>query len=367
MGEAALRRSARPRRTGRIIAIAGSGILAAAALATALITRGGVVRDTPTAGQLPPSTAQVARQTLRDTTDSNGQLGFGPTNTIVSRLSGILTRLPEVGGKVSRGRTLYSVDDEPVTLMYGSLPAYRDLRTGTEGPDVRQLERNLKALGYSGFTVDDQYTAQTASAVKKWQKTRGLDQSGSVELGRVVFARGAVRVDSLEAARGDAVTPNGKVLSVTGTTQAVTVELDPAEQRLARPGRTVTVKLPDDRSIQGRISTVTTVIEPGESQNDDPTTKVEVVIALHGERAQRAARNYALASVTVSFVAGERKNVLTVPVAALVALRGGGFGVETVRGSTTGYVPVRTGLFADGQVEISGDGITQGTTVGMPK
>ncbi|MFI6603278.1 hypothetical protein ACIBHX_44170 [Nonomuraea sp. NPDC050536] len=76
MGEAALRRSARPRRTGKIIAIAGSGILAAAALATALITRGGVVRDTPATGQLPPSTAQMARQTLRDTTDLSGLIAL---------------------------------------------------------------------------------------------------------------------------------------------------------------------------------------------------------------------------------------------------------------------------------------------------
>jgi hypothetical protein len=59
--------------------------------------------------------------------------------------------------------------------------------------------------------------------------------------------------------------------------------------------------------------------------------------------------------------------VLSVPVAALVALAEGGYGVQVVTGSTTRYVGVQTGLFADGNVEISGDGIAEGVTVGMPK
>jgi multidrug efflux system membrane fusion protein len=30
-------------------------------------------------------------------------------------------------------------------------------------------------------------------------------------------------------------------------------------------------------------------------------------------------------------------------------------------------VPVRTGLFADGRVEITGDGLAEGVTVGVPE
>jgi multidrug efflux pump subunit AcrA (membrane-fusion protein) len=73
--------------------------------------------------------------------------------------------------------------------------------------------------------------------------------------------------------------------------------------------------------------------------------------------------------VHVVFTSGIRENVLTVPVAALLALAEGGYGVEVVQGSTSTYVPVTTGLFADGRVEISGGGtaIAEGTRVGMPK
>ena len=75
---------------------------------------------------------------------------------------------------------------------------------------------------------------------------------------------------------------------------------------------------------------------------------------------QKAVAAWALASVDVTFTAAERKNVLTVPVAALLALREGGYGVEVVEGRRRTYVPVKTGLFADGRVEVTGAGIKAG-------
>jgi len=59
--------------------------------------------------------------------------------------------------------------------------------------------------------------------------------------------------------------------------------------------------------------------------------------------------------------------VLAVPVAALLALPEGGFGVEIVEGNTTRIVAVKTGMFAAGRVEVSGEGIAEGMKVGVPK
>jgi hypothetical protein len=71
--------------------------------------------------------------------------------------------------------------------------------------------------------------------------------------------------------------------------------------------------------------------------------------------------------VDVTLVSAQATDVLSVPVAALVALAEGGYGVQVVDGSSARYVAVKTGMFASGRVEISGDGITAGTVVGVPK
>jgi hypothetical protein len=59
--------------------------------------------------------------------------------------------------------------------------------------------------------------------------------------------------------------------------------------------------------------------------------------------------------------------VLAVPISALVALAGGGYGVELVDAKSSRVVPVSTGLFANGNVEISGKDIAEGAAVRVPR
>ncbi|WP_329619411.1 peptidoglycan-binding protein [Streptomyces sp. NBC_01255] len=308
----------------------------------------------------------MLRQTLKDTRSADARLGFGRERTAVGRLPGTLTRLPASGAEITRGKALYAVDNQPVVVLYGSLPAYRALAKGSEGPDVRQLEENLAALGYTGFAPDEEYTDATARAVRRWQDDLGLKETGTVEPGRVLFTAGAIRVAGLEAELGDQTGPGRKLLSYTGTARAVTAELDISDRRLAKQGTAVQVTLPDGAAVQGSIGGVSTVSKPAEGQKK-AETKIKVVVGLTDARAREAVRAYDEAGVHVTFTAGTRKDVLTVPVAALLALAEGGFGVELVEGSTSTYVPVTTGLFADGRVEISGSGIARGAKAGMPK
>ncbi len=353
--------------TRRTAAVVSAVVVVAAAGATvvALAGRGdgGAER---TAGALPPASAQVTRQTLRETLDVDGELGYGPTLTATSRRGGTVTWLPAAGAEVGRGQPLCRIDDAPVVLLHGSMPAYRTMAPGTEGADVAQLEQNLRALGYQGFTVDDEYTDATADAVERWQEKLGLPETGTVELGRVVFASGTVRVDSVEAEVGQAVAsgaPGTRLLTYTGTATIVTVDLDVEDRAVAKAGNAVSVTMPDGARVPGKVTAVATVIEPGSGQDAEPTTRVEALVALDDPQ---AGRDLGQAAVDVTFTASERRDVLTVPVAALVALEAGGFGVEVVEGDATRHVPVTTGLFAGGRVEISGDGLTEGMTVGMP-
>jgi peptidoglycan hydrolase-like protein with peptidoglycan-binding domain len=174
------------------------------------------------------------------------------------------------------------VDNTPVVLLYGSLPAYRALSPGTAGADVKQFEQNLYALGYRGFTVDEKYSDTTATAVKKWQKDLGLPQTGTVDLGRVVYAAGPVRVDTLKAAVGDAAQPGAELYTVTGTARLVTVELAVSDARLAHAGSAVGLKLPNGKTTAGKITRTQTVIKPAEG-NNPASTKLEVFVSVDDE------------------------------------------------------------------------------------
>jgi hypothetical protein len=66
--------------------------------------------------------------------------------------------------------------------------------------------------------------------------------------------------------------------------------------------------------------------------------------------------------VSVNFDQAEAKHVLSVPVTALLAVPGGGYAIQQ-SASPHKLVPVTTGLFAAGYVQISGSGVYQGLQV----
>ncbi|WP_243709779.1 peptidoglycan-binding protein [Micromonospora sp. 15K316] len=351
----------------RTLALTAAVAVAAAAGVVAAVGFGGTDRGTAAAGTRPPGTATVARQTLTDARTVTGELGYGTAHVADARFGGTITALPETGTVIKRGGRLYAVDDEPVVLLYGALPAYRVLEPGVEGADVEQFERNLRALGHTGFTVDDEYTGSTADAVREWQEKLGLPETGRVDPGRVRYAEGEVRVESHQAATGDLTQPGQGVLTYTGTSRLVTVELDVDDQRLAKKGAAVNVGLPDGAPLAGRIESAQTVVDSGSGgatgQSAEAETKVEVTVSV-ADPAKLA--GYDQASVEVTFTAEERPDVLTVPVAALLALAEGGYGVELVEGERSRIVAVTTGLFASGRVEVSGPDLAEGMTVGTP-
>jgi hypothetical protein len=246
-----------------------------------------------------------------------------------------------------------------VSLFYGDRPFYRSLQAGDSGEDVMEVEQNLAALGYTGFTVDAEYTAATATAVRTWQQDHSVTETGVFDPAAVVLAPAPVRVAALNLQLGDPA--NGQVLSYSGTTRAVQIPLDAALQSMAKKGSVATVTLPDGTNVAGTIATVGSVAVAGRLATDPATIDVTVTVA-----DQSKLGTLDQAPVTVALVAATVENVLTVPVAALVALADGGTGVQAVTGSTSHYVTVQLGMFANGRVQITGDAIVEGTLVGVP-
>lgn len=311
----------------------------------------------------PPETAKVTRQNLVATESKPGSLGYGEVHDLATRLDGTITSLPKTGATLDRGAPVCEIDATPVVLLYGSLPAYRDLAPGVSGDDVEQFEKNLAELGYQWFTVDDTYDADTADAVRQWQYDLGLPQTGTVELGRVVYAAGKIRVESRQLTVGEVAQPGTPVLGYTGKTKLITVTLDMSDQDLVAVDDPVTVTLPDGATATGKVTDIQIVVRPAEDKDGDPKTTLEVRVEVDEADALEGMDQ---GSLSVTFAGEERADVLTVPVGALLALPDGGYGVETVEDNGTRILPVTTGLFASGRVEVSGDGIGEGMTVGMP-
>jgi multidrug efflux system membrane fusion protein len=385
-GTDAVRR--RPSRRTVVALMVGAGLTVLGGLG---MLAAGRPPATAPAGQDDVATTTVTRETLVDVTTVPGKLAYGPEQPVESRLAGTLTALPPVGATIQRGETLFRIDDQPVVLLYGTLPAYRELTAGraaattrptpagtppangtpdirpptspaddgvpaTAGADVRQFEENLKALGYSGFTVDERYTRPTAAAVRRWQESLGLAATGTVELGRVFYAPGPVRIAAHELTPGSVAT--GPVLTLTGAIRLVTAALPQHDQALAKPRTRVTLALPDGKEVPGTVVSVSAATEESVAGGEEPT--VNVVVALND---RRVVDDLDVGEVEVRFVARTVADVLVVPINALVALAEGGYGLEVVEGGATRVVAVTTGLFANGKVEISGPGVRDGTTV----
>ena len=361
----------RKRRPLRRLALLSLGPLTAVVAVFGLISGGGgsTSADDAAKSDQGTSTATVERKTLVEREKVDGTLGYGKSTTVFNRGQGTVTKLAAEGSVVERNGVLYELDGKAVRLMYGELPSFRRLAEGVpDGADIQQLEGNLKELGFTKGLIskpDNKWDEATTAAVKRWQKATGVDQDGVIEDGEIVFLPKTVRVSAHKVSLGSAAQP-GAVLEVTGTSREVSIDLDARKQRLAQQGAKADVELPDGTTVTGTISSVGTVAKSkggdGEDAGDDSDSKPTLPVTVTLD-SSAAGGNLDGAPVKVRLVRSTREGVLTVPVQALLALAEGGYGIEVAEGAGRRLMRVDTGLFAEGMVEVSGEGITQGMNV----
>lgn len=340
---------------------AGGGALTVAAATIAVLGFGGTGESSQAIADRPAATTKITKQTLRDEKTVGGQLAYGEPVPLISQAGGTVTWLPATGSTIKRGGTLFKADNTPVTLLYGAMPAYRPLAAGAGGADVKQFEQNLRALGYRGFTVDDEYSGSTAAAVKKWQKALHREQTGVVAPADIAYATGPIRVEETLTRLGSP--GSGEILSYTGTQKVVTVAVDADDHAWAVPGAAVTMKLPGGTEVAGKVDKVATEATAQDEQQGAAGATISVTVTIAD---QSKLGDLAKTPVDVRYVAEERPDVLTVPVSALLALAEGGYGLEVLESTGTRTVAVQVGLFAGGRVEISGVAVAEGMIVGMP-
>jgi hypothetical protein len=344
------------------------------------------------------STGTVTRQSLTSQTQEDATLGDAGSYSVVNQAEGspassgggTYTSLPAVGQVVRQGQVLYAVSGDPVVLLYGTTPAYRDLAEGDTGPDVTELNTDLVTLGYltaadlgarSGW---DYYSAETAYGVELLQEHLGETQTGSLGLGQAVFLPGAIEVTGYgtDTVLGGAAAAGSVVLTASSTTPVVTIDLDAADQSEVHAGEPVSVTLPSGATTPGVVSSVSNVATSSSSSSDSSgsdgsgsgssgsgssgnAATVTVEVSLDSPK---AAGSLNQAPVEVTITTGSVSNALVVPVDALLAQGNGGYAVEVVgAGGRHHLVAVTPGVFDDaaGLVQVTGN-LAPGQKVVVP-
>jgi multidrug efflux pump subunit AcrA (membrane-fusion protein) len=148
------------------------------------------------------------------------------------------------------------------------------------------------------------------------------------------------------------------IMSTTGTARSVTVNLDARRQDLVHVGAKEQVELPDGATVDATVTEIGTVAKAA-SEDEHPSVLVTLTLDT-----TKGVTRIDGAPVDVHIAKQERKDALSVPVTALLALAGGGYGLEVVEGDGSHrIVAVEPGLYADGYVQVSGRGIGPGTRV----
>jgi Putative peptidoglycan binding domain len=334
------------------------------AVVCGVVVASGGDRPTAVVAARQANTAKVERGELSALVSGTGTLTYrarsdGSPYAVVDQAAGVYTELPQAGDTVGCGGVLYRVDDRPVVLLCGTLPAYRALHVGLEGRDVRQLNRNLHRLGYDRAAHvrihrgETAFTARTAQALRMLQRRTGVGVTGELATADAVFLPEAVRIAKVSGQLGAPARPGTPVLAATSDKLHVRVDLDASQQDQVAKGDRARITLPGNTPATGRVAGFGRVAQAEQGAQAADATIPTFVDLDHPGRAGRLDQ----APVGVDITTRGVDNALSVPATALVGRSGGGYAVEVVRGGgRRELVGVELGLFdtGGGRVQVEG-------------
>jgi hypothetical protein len=316
----------------------------------------------PTESPAPPTTT-VTQQDLTISTDFDGQLSYGSATPIKGQGAGIVTALPTPGTVLEPGSVAYRVNDRPVPVIQGDTALFRPVDgSGLHGSDVTMIVATLQAAGFLyEEEVDDPAEFSTGpdftEALCDWQESVGLPLTGTLSPGDVLVLPAPRRIASVTAAVGDSVT--GELMQLGPVDKSITLQVPPSQMGGIVKDAPATLTLPDGTTATGTVASIATVIPPTPADGPTSTDPLKLTITvIPADQAVFAALDYAPIRVTV--VTTTKAGVLTVPIAALLALKEGGYALQLVSGE---LIPVEVGMLTATLAEVSGNGVTNGLTV----
>lgn len=360
-----------PRRRRWRLIWAATGVAVVAAVAIGVASSGGGASTGVVDNSYPVGITHVRLGSLSAQVTGVGSLGYaaqpdGSPYAVVNRAGGTISSLPVIGQVIEQGQALYEVSYSPVVLLNGATPASRSLSVTARGPDVRELNADLVAMGYAIRSAvnpsSDYFGPATASALARLQGAVGLNRTGTLPLGQAVFLPAPLRIAQVNVALGVNADAAATVLHGTSTVRLVQVNIDATQQSSLKAGDPVLITLPNYQDTTGVVASVGTVASS--SSSSSPTIPVYITL-----QHPQDAGSLDQAPVRVQISTSGVNNALIVPVTALVPQNGGGYAVETVDAHGIHHlVPVTLGLFddADGMLQVIGRQLSPGQAIVVP-
>ena len=192
--------------------------------------------------------ATVEAGEITSSVNLNSIAEWTPTPIGSNQAAGIVTSVKVApGDEVSQGSTLYLVNQRPIVVAEGSVPAYRAIGDGAEGEDVVQLQGMLASLGHFSGDADGKAGYRTVAAIKSWQTSMGVPATGAVELGDVIYVPdlpARVSVDDEVIARGKSVSGGEPVLLGLPSSPRFTLPVTEAQSAMIPTGTPVQITSP---------------------------------------------------------------------------------------------------------------------------
>jgi peptidoglycan hydrolase-like protein with peptidoglycan-binding domain len=324
-----------------------------------------------------PILVPVEKQVLATKVVTRGTAHYGSPRKLSVAASAlktgprIITSLPRGGSSIGEGEVLLTISGRPVFLLRGAQPSYRDLGPGMSGQDVEQLESALERSSLDPGPVDGLYDAETASAVEALYRRHGFQPvvAGEAQLAaarpleaelvegtraesgvqlpadEVIFVPTTpLRVTEFPATVG--APPSGALVTVTDTSVVIDGLLPVEQAGRVRQGAKVMIDEPAlGINASGEVSHVAG--RPGTNGADNFHVSFKVAV-----EDPPAALIGASVRLTVP-IRSTRSAELTVPLSAVSLGPDGGSRVQLAAGQESDFVPVRTGLSADGYVSVT--------------
>ena len=237
----------------------------------------------------------------------------------------VVTSAPERGAELTEGSVAIEIAGQPVFVLVGPVPVYRDLRPQDRGPDVEQLEAALARLGYFEGDPDQLWDEATGGAVRAWYEQAGYRANGPSDTEQAALGAARDRLNTARDALADAqrsLTEAGKGPTELAVQQART-DVAQAESALDQARRALSQVTTDAQ--QAVVDAQQAVVDArrGVADAKQAVTDAELALASNELARNRAADNLTQAQLRwQSALSGVHPDSGAVPTAVeLEALR----------------------------------------------